>query len=223
MWTLPNIITLVRICFTPVIALLPFIEGYWPKLIAFIIFIIAAVSDVYDGHLARSRNEVTDLGKLLDPIADKLLLFATLIPIYFISRWRHDLYDIPIWGSIPLWVCLLLIGRELAMTSFPLVGQQERGGDPCRRRRQVEDHDPECFRRRRYPLVCLPRCAQAHGLGAQSIRAILERIPRRLCRRHAGCCGSAHRLLLCALSLPQPATLLRPHLAGPSRVVRCEY
>src|SRR4026209_1580683 len=104
MWTLPNIITLVRICFTPVIALLPFIE--------------AAVSAVYDGHLARSRNEVTDLGKLLDPIADKLLLFATLIPIYFISRWRHDLYDIPIWGSIPLWVCLLLIGRDLAMTWF---------------------------------------------------------------------------------------------------------
>src|SRR4029453_18085109 len=127
MWTLPNIITLVRICFTPVIALLPFIEGYWPKLIAFIIFIIAAVSDVYDGHLARSRNEVTDLGKLLDPIADKLLLFATLIPIYWISRARHDLYDIPIWGSIPLWVCVLLIGRELAMPGFRC-GATRRGG-----------------------------------------------------------------------------------------------
>ena len=86
MWTLPNIITLVRICFTPVIALLPFIEGYWPKLIAFFIFLAAAISDVYDGHLARRRNEVTDLGKLLDPLADKLLLFATHIPIYFISR-----------------------------------------------------------------------------------------------------------------------------------------
>ena len=86
MWTLPNIITLVRICFTPVIALLPFIEGYWPKLIAFVIFLAAAISDIYDGHLARSRNEVTDLGKLLDPIADKLLLFATLDP---------DLLDLP--------------------------------------------------------------------------------------------------------------------------------
>jgi CDP-diacylglycerol--glycerol-3-phosphate 3-phosphatidyltransferase len=118
MWTLANVITLVRICFTPVIALLPFIEGYWPKLIAFFIFLAAAISDVYDGHLARSRNEVTDLGKMLDPVADKLLLFASLIPIYFISRWRHDLYDIPIWGSIPLWVCFLLIGRELAMTWF---------------------------------------------------------------------------------------------------------
>ena len=49
MWTLPNVITLIRICFTPVIALLPFIEGYWPKLIAFIIFLAAALSDVYDG------------------------------------------------------------------------------------------------------------------------------------------------------------------------------
>ena len=65
MWTLPNIITIVRICFTPVIALLPFIEGYWPKLICFVIFIVAAVSDVFDGRLARSRNLVSDLGKLL--------------------------------------------------------------------------------------------------------------------------------------------------------------
>jgi len=118
MWTLPNIITIVRICFTPVIALLPFIAGYWPKLICFVIFVAAAVSDVFDGYLARSRKQVTDLGILLDPIADKLLLFSTLIPIYWISRQRHDLYDIPLWGSIPLWVCVLLIGRELAMTGF---------------------------------------------------------------------------------------------------------
>lgn len=118
MWNLPNIITLVRISFTPVIALLPFIAGYWPKLIAFVIFLAAAISDVFDGYLARSRNQITDLGKLLDPIADKLLLFATLIPIYFISRSRAVDYGIPFWGSIPLWVCLLLIGREVAMTLF---------------------------------------------------------------------------------------------------------
>jgi CDP-diacylglycerol--glycerol-3-phosphate 3-phosphatidyltransferase len=118
MWTLPNIITIVRICFTPVIALLPFIEGYWPKLVCFMVFVVAAGSDIFDGHLARRRKQVTDLGTLLDPIADKLLLFATLVPIYWISRTRHDLYDIPIWGSIPLWVCFLLIGREIAMTIF---------------------------------------------------------------------------------------------------------
>jgi len=117
-WTLPNVITLARILVTPVIALLPFIEGYWPKLIALVVFIIATVSDVWDGWLARSRNLVTDLGKLLDPIADKLLLLATLIPIYWISQERRDLYGIPVWGSIPLWVCVLLLGREFAMTGF---------------------------------------------------------------------------------------------------------
>jgi len=118
MWTLPNIITLARILITPVIALLPFTEGYWPKVVCFVVFLAAVVSDVVDGTLARRRNEITDLGKLLDPIADKLLLLATLIPIYFISQERNDLYGIPIWGSIPLWVCLLLLGREFAMTAF---------------------------------------------------------------------------------------------------------
>src|SRR5687767_4936827 len=118
MWNLPNIITLARILITRVIALLPFIEGYWPKFICFVVFLVAVISDVIDGVLARRHNLITDLGKLLDPIADKLLLIATLIPIYMISRERNDLYGIPIWGSIPLWVCLLLIGRELAMTAF---------------------------------------------------------------------------------------------------------
>lgn len=117
-WTLPNIITIVRICFTPVIALLPFITGYWPKLVCFVLFVLVALSDVLDGYLARSRQQVTDLGKLLDPIADKLLLFATLIPIYWISRTREAEYGIPVWGSIPLWVCAILIGREVLMTAF---------------------------------------------------------------------------------------------------------
>jgi CDP-diacylglycerol--glycerol-3-phosphate 3-phosphatidyltransferase len=117
-WTLPNILTVARILITPVVALLPFIQGYWPKLLALVIFIAAAITDVVDGRLARSRDQVTDLGKLLDPIADKLLLVATLIPIYWISSERRDLYDIPVWGSIPLWVCVLLLGRELAMTLF---------------------------------------------------------------------------------------------------------
>ncbi len=80
-WTLPNILTLSRVALTPVIALLPFIDGYLPKLIAFIVFLIAASSDIFDGRLARDRDEVTDLGKMLDPLADKLLLFACLIPI----------------------------------------------------------------------------------------------------------------------------------------------
>jgi len=117
-WTLPNILTVARIAITPLIAALPFIDGYWPKIACLVIFIAAAVTDVIDGRLARRNNQVTDLGKMLDPLADKLILLATLVPIWWISQQRHDLYDIPVWGSIPLWVCLLMLGREVAMTVF---------------------------------------------------------------------------------------------------------
>ena len=118
MWTLPNILTITRIGLAPVIALLPFIEGYWPKVVALVAFLAAAASDIADGYLARSRKQVTDLGILLDPIADKLLLFATLVPIYWLTRHPTLLYGIPWWGSLPLWVAVLLVGRELAMTLF---------------------------------------------------------------------------------------------------------
>ncbi len=117
-WTLPNILTLARIAITPVVAFLPFIDGYWPKLACFVIFVSAAVTDVIDGRIARKRGLVSDLGKTLDPLADKLLLLATLGPIWWITTERQAAYGIPVWGSIPLWVCLLLIGREFAMTVF---------------------------------------------------------------------------------------------------------
>lgn len=118
MWTLPNLLTLARIAITPVIAFLPFIQGYGPKLLAFVVFLAAAITDVWDGRLARTRNLESDFGKVLDPLADKLLLFATVVPIYYISQQRADLYDIPMWRSVPLWVCLVLVGREFAMTVF---------------------------------------------------------------------------------------------------------
>ena len=117
-WTLPNMLTLARIALAPVIALLPFIHGYLPKLIAFVVFLAAAISDIYDGRLARERHEITDLGKMLDPLADKLLLVATLIPIYWITRYPMRQYEIPWWGNLPLWVAVLLIGREVFMTLF---------------------------------------------------------------------------------------------------------
>jgi CDP-diacylglycerol--glycerol-3-phosphate 3-phosphatidyltransferase len=123
-WTLPNILTIARIALAPVIALLPFINGYVPKLVAFAVFLAAAVSDFYDGRLARERNEITDLGKILDPLADKLLLIATLIPIFWITRYPMRQYEIPWWGNLPLWVLILLIGREVAMTVFRQVAKK---------------------------------------------------------------------------------------------------
>lgn len=123
-WTLPNILTIARIALTPVIALLPFISGYVPKILAFVVFLIAAISDFVDGWLARDRGEITDLGKLLDPLADKLLLFATLIPIYWITTYWMEAYGIPWWGSLPLWVAAVLVGREVFMTAFRQVAKQ---------------------------------------------------------------------------------------------------
>jgi CDP-diacylglycerol---glycerol-3-phosphate 3-phosphatidyltransferase len=125
-WTLPNILTVARICLTPVIALLPFISGYWPKVIAFVTFIAVAVTDVFDGWLARKRNEVSELGQLLDPIADKLLLFAMLVPIFWMTRHPTILVDYRIkwWGSLPVWVLLLLVGRELGITAFRFFAKQ---------------------------------------------------------------------------------------------------
>ena len=71
MWTLPNIITLVRICFTPVIALLPFIEGYWPKLIAFIIFLIVRAANRMKTHGEQAPGGPTEVD-LLTEIRDEL-------------------------------------------------------------------------------------------------------------------------------------------------------
>jgi CDP-diacylglycerol--glycerol-3-phosphate 3-phosphatidyltransferase len=115
-WTLPNILTVGRIFLAPFIAVLPFFEGYLPKLIAVLIFVAAAISDIYDGHIARTRGEITELGKILDPFADKLLLVASLIPIYWLTR-QGPQYEIPWgWGALPMWAVILIIGREALMT-----------------------------------------------------------------------------------------------------------
>jgi CDP-diacylglycerol--glycerol-3-phosphate 3-phosphatidyltransferase len=126
MWTLPNILTLARIALAPVIALLPFIEGATPKIIAFVVFLVAAFSDVIDGWYARRYRAVTDLGVLLDPIADKLMLVAMLVPIFWITRHPTLLVDyrIPWWGSFPVWAAILLVGREFLITVFRFQAKQ---------------------------------------------------------------------------------------------------
>lgn len=120
---LPNSLSVGRIAAAPLIALLPFAPNWELKLAGFVLYIAAAITDYYDGVLARTQNLVTDLGKLLDPLADKLLLLATLVPIYLLMSG----YGTPIsmafvtpFGSVglPLWVLLVVLGRELFMTVF---------------------------------------------------------------------------------------------------------
>lgn len=131
---LPNAITLGRIAAAPFVGVLPFYPSSSMRLAAFTLFVIAAVTDYYDGKLARSRGSVTNLGRLLDPIADKALLFATLIPMSILmagrANWLAPLLDrtgqasefafiTPI-GSVPLpwWVVFVIVSRELFMTIF---------------------------------------------------------------------------------------------------------
>jgi CDP-diacylglycerol---glycerol-3-phosphate 3-phosphatidyltransferase len=129
---LPNAITSARIAVAPLIALLPLQESAGWRLTGFVLFIVAAVTDYWDGHLARTRNLVTNLGRLLDPLADKLLLVATFIPMYLLQG-AHTGWD-PLGGlagdarfafvtplgrvGLPWWVAAVVVGRELFMTVF---------------------------------------------------------------------------------------------------------
>jgi len=115
--TLPNVITVVRIAVCPVIFVLALAPGAGERLWAFILFVAAGLSDVWDGWLARKYDWITDVGKLLDPLADKLLLVATLIPFYIVSH-RGEAWHLPWWGPLPLWVVLVIFGRELLITMF---------------------------------------------------------------------------------------------------------
>ena len=131
---LPNTITAGRILAAPFIAALPFIASPGARLTAFVLYIVAAITDYYDGKLARTRNLITDLGRLLDPLADKLLLFATLIPMFVLMAPPSDPFgptraesldaarlpfSTPI-GTVglPWWVVAIVIGREIFMTVF---------------------------------------------------------------------------------------------------------
>jgi CDP-diacylglycerol---glycerol-3-phosphate 3-phosphatidyltransferase len=120
---LPNTLSVGRIAAAPLIALLPFAPNWELKLAGFVLYIAAAITDYYDGVLARTQNLVTDLGKLLDPLADKLLLLATLIPIYLLMSGYGTSISMAFvtpFGSVglPLWVLLVVLGRELFMTVF---------------------------------------------------------------------------------------------------------
>ena len=129
---LPNAITVARIAASPLIAWLPFAPNWGSRLTAFVLYLAAAITDYWDGHLARTRNLVTDLGRLLDPLADKLLLVATFVPMLWLMGAAAPLvlplghaprppfaFVTPLgFVTMPWWVAAVVLGRELAMTVF---------------------------------------------------------------------------------------------------------
>jgi len=113
---LPNAITTLRVLLAPVVTVLLFESSATVRLIAFGVFLVAALSDLVDGALARRRAEITDFGKLVDPLADKLLLVATLIPFYLLTLRQPELGRLPLFGGISLWVLAVFFGREVLIT-----------------------------------------------------------------------------------------------------------
>lgn len=109
---LPNKITIVRILMVPIFMVVLYLPFQTSNVIAFFIFAIAAFTDSLDGHIARSRNLVTNFGKFLDPLADKLLVAAALIALVGM-------------GMIPSWFATIIIAREFMVTGIRLLANGE--------------------------------------------------------------------------------------------------
>lgn len=107
-WTLPNGITLVRILLTPLLFALPWYHGRWWSALIGLAFLVVSLTDILDGYVARSYGQETRIGKLLDPLADKLLVMTALFMLVSVGR-------IPPW-ALPLVV--IILGREFAVTGL---------------------------------------------------------------------------------------------------------
>ena len=105
---LPNKLTLLRICLIPFFVVFAKLPGFGMQLVAVVIYIAACVTDALDGHIARSRNLITNFGKFMDPIADKLLVMSAMIVLTYQHR-------------MPDWVCILMLAREFLVSGFRLV------------------------------------------------------------------------------------------------------
>ena len=104
---LPNVLTVLRILLVPVLVVALLDETPNGDLLAAIVFALASVTDAIDGYLARSRQWVTNFGKLMDPVADKLLIIGALVALVSLNR-------------LAAWVAMVIIAREFAVTALRL-------------------------------------------------------------------------------------------------------
>ena len=104
----PNILSLIRIILTPLFIILLFDDFKMAKVFALLVFAIAAITDAYDGHLARKYNQITPVGKFLDPVADKILVLSAFISFAFIN-------------IIDFWMVGIIIFRDLFVTGLRFI------------------------------------------------------------------------------------------------------
>lgn len=115
LWTAANIVTFVRVGATLVWMLFAVICGpgggsdfSWPCFLLAVFFAVIAFTDTLDGYLARSRDEVTDVGKFMDPIADKLICLAGILVLFG-------------WGYLSIWVPMIIVAREFLVSGLRMV------------------------------------------------------------------------------------------------------
>ena len=108
----PNVLTVFRILLVPVLVVALLDETPNGDLLAAIVFAVASLTDAVDGYIARSRNLVTTFGKLMDPVADKLLILAALVALVSLDR-------------VAAWVAMVIIAREFAVTATRMAATQQ--------------------------------------------------------------------------------------------------
>lgn len=118
---LPNKLTIFRILLVPIMIIIPFFniqEDLWgipiTAIILDAIFIIASITDKLDGYIARSRNQITNFGKFLDPIADKILVIVAMIILVEM-------------GKLPAWIPSIVIFREFVVSGYRLIAVESGG------------------------------------------------------------------------------------------------
>ncbi|MGH2865981.1 MAG: CDP-diacylglycerol--glycerol-3-phosphate 3-phosphatidyltransferase [Solirubrobacteraceae bacterium] len=109
-----NVLTVVRILLVPVLVVALLEKTGGGDLLAAVVFAVASLTDAIDGYLARARNSVTTFGKLMDPIADKLLIIAALVVLVSLGR-------------LEAWVAMVIISREFAVTALRLGAGAQQG------------------------------------------------------------------------------------------------
>ena len=105
---LPNKLTMLRVLMIPLFVVLALIERQWAQYLALLVYILACLTDLLDGKIARSQHLVTDFGKFADPIADKLLVMSALIVLVDSGR-------------MPAWVCIVMLAREFIISGLRMV------------------------------------------------------------------------------------------------------
>lgn len=110
---LPNRLTVSRIMLAGVFILFVFVRGTGAKFAALAIFLIACITDYYDGYIARKNDMITDFGKLMDPIADKILILGGFLAFVEMK-------------IIPAWMVMVIIARELIITGIRVLALSKR-------------------------------------------------------------------------------------------------